>query len=335
MVQRPRGRERRRARGREGPHPLADAAGFSPDDVKRHAREFGERLTSQRREIERSIDDAVRRAANRFRIPTQDDLEALQKRLDAISERLDALAREKRRRSRPSARTPRPGARWEPGSPSPRGRWSWVSRATADEQRPALPAQSVAADAGRARRPLRRGCLVERVAIGSPLRMPVLDDDDRERLARTIVLEANAARIDPLLVLALIEVESRYDPEALSERGARSGSCSSASRPCAARSSGTGSTDDLDDPVANVQAGIRYLRRLLDAFGREEVALMAYNAGPNRILGYLREGEIPRALPGATRGTSAPRSAGCAAASGQERAPAVAETAPAPAPVGG
>jgi soluble lytic murein transglycosylase-like protein len=45
----------------------------------------------------------------------------------------------------------------------------------------------------------------------------------------------------------------------------------------------------------NVRAGIRYLRRLLDAFGREEHALMAYNAGPNRILGYLREGggEIP------------------------------------------
>jgi soluble lytic murein transglycosylase-like protein len=51
--------------------------------------------------------------------------------------------------------------------------------------------------------------------------------------------------------------------------------------------------DDPHDPVANVQAGVRYHRRLLDAFGRAEVALMAYNAGPNRILGYLREGEIP------------------------------------------
>jgi soluble lytic murein transglycosylase-like protein len=51
--------------------------------------------------------------------------------------------------------------------------------------------------------------------------------------------------------------------------------------------------DYPEDPVANVQAGVRYLRRLLDAFGREEVALMAYNAGPNRILAYLREGEIP------------------------------------------
>ncbi len=74
---------------------LADAAGFSPEDVRRHAREFGERLGAQRREIERAIDDAVRRAANRFRSPTRDDIEALQKRLDAVSERVDALSRER------------------------------------------------------------------------------------------------------------------------------------------------------------------------------------------------------------------------------------------------
>lgn len=74
---------------------IADAAGFSAEDVRRQAREFGERLTSQRREIERGIDDAVRRAANRFRVPTRDDLETLKKRLDAVSERLDALARER------------------------------------------------------------------------------------------------------------------------------------------------------------------------------------------------------------------------------------------------
>lgn len=74
---------------------IADAAGFSPEDVRRHAREFGERLTVQRRELERTIDDAVRRTANRFRIPSKEDLDALQKRLDAISEKVEALAREK------------------------------------------------------------------------------------------------------------------------------------------------------------------------------------------------------------------------------------------------
>jgi polyhydroxyalkanoate synthesis regulator phasin len=74
---------------------LADAAGFSPEDVKRHAREFGERLTSQRRELEKAIDDAVRRTASRFRIPTHADIEALQARVDQVASRVEALAREK------------------------------------------------------------------------------------------------------------------------------------------------------------------------------------------------------------------------------------------------
>ncbi len=78
---------------------IADAAGFSPDDVRRHAREFGERLASQRREVERAIDDAVRKAANRFRLPTREDLDALQKRLDAVAQRVDALAQEQQQPS--------------------------------------------------------------------------------------------------------------------------------------------------------------------------------------------------------------------------------------------
>ena len=74
---------------------LADAAGFTTDDVKRHAREFGERLTSQRRELEKGIDEAVRKAASRFRVPSQADIEALRKRLDAIDERVDTLAKDR------------------------------------------------------------------------------------------------------------------------------------------------------------------------------------------------------------------------------------------------
>jgi polyhydroxyalkanoate synthesis regulator phasin len=74
---------------------IADVAGFSPEDVRRQAREFGERLASQRREVERAVDDAVRRAANRFRIPSREDIEALQRRVDAVAQRVDALAKEK------------------------------------------------------------------------------------------------------------------------------------------------------------------------------------------------------------------------------------------------
>jgi poly(hydroxyalkanoate) granule-associated protein len=74
---------------------LADAAGFSPDEVKRQAREFGDRLTTQRREIEKAIDDAVRRTAQRFRVPSQSDIEALRQRVEAIARRVEALAKEK------------------------------------------------------------------------------------------------------------------------------------------------------------------------------------------------------------------------------------------------
>ncbi len=74
---------------------LAGAAGFTPEDVKRHAREFGERLSNQRREVERAIDEAVRRAAARFKLPTRDDVEALKRRVDQIAERVERLAKER------------------------------------------------------------------------------------------------------------------------------------------------------------------------------------------------------------------------------------------------
>jgi len=75
--------------------------GFSPEDVKRHAREFGERLTQQRREVEKALDDAVKRATARFRFPTREEMEAVRRRLDEISERVDALAEERGRTEEP------------------------------------------------------------------------------------------------------------------------------------------------------------------------------------------------------------------------------------------
>jgi polyhydroxyalkanoate synthesis regulator phasin len=75
---------------------LADAAGFSPDDVRRHAREFGERLVQQRREIERALDDAVKRAVAGFRLPSRDEVQALQRRVEEVAARLEALAAERR-----------------------------------------------------------------------------------------------------------------------------------------------------------------------------------------------------------------------------------------------
>ncbi len=75
---------------------IADAAGFGPDDVRRHAREFGERLVSQRKELERALDEAVKKATNRFKLPSREDVEALRQRVDAMAARLDAIAAQKK-----------------------------------------------------------------------------------------------------------------------------------------------------------------------------------------------------------------------------------------------
>jgi len=136
--------------------------------------------------------------------------------------------------------------------------------------------------------------LVERVDERLEARMPGLEFPERREIARALVLESELARIDPLLVLGIIEVESAYDPDARSPRGAFG--LMQLREPTLRREVERAGIDcpDLGAPAVNVRAGIRYLRRLLDAFGREEHALMAYNAGPNRILGYLRDGhEIP------------------------------------------
>jgi polyhydroxyalkanoate synthesis regulator phasin len=76
---------------------VADAAGFSPEDVRRHAREFGERLQQQRKELEKAIDDGVKKAATKLQVPTKGDLDAIEARLTALSAKVDELAKEKER----------------------------------------------------------------------------------------------------------------------------------------------------------------------------------------------------------------------------------------------
>jgi Transglycosylase SLT domain len=125
-------------------------------------------------------------------------------------------------------------------------------------------------------------------------RMPALPQPDRTRLADVIYDEAKSASLDPLLVLAVIAVESGFDHGAESERGAVG---LMQLRPATLRHEAERAgldSDDPGDPVLNVRAGVRYFRRLLRAFGSTDLALMAYNAGPNRILRYLQEeGAVP------------------------------------------
>jgi hypothetical protein len=125
------------------------------------------------------------------------------------------------------------------------------------------------------------------------LRMQEEDDETRDRVVAAILAASRRSGMDPVLILAIIEVESGFDPDARSGRGALGlMQVRSATLWREAERSGLAG-DDPHDPHLNVLAGTLYFRRLVRAFGPTDVALMAYNAGPNRVLGHLRAGAIP------------------------------------------
>lgn len=132
-------------------------------------------------------------------------------------------------------------------------------------------------------------------------RMPNRNAALQRDVARAIDEEARQAGLDPLLMLALIHVESSFDPGAVSDAGAI-GLMQLRERTLHREIERAGlAPADPRDPVANVRAGTRYLRRLVTAFGSTDLALMAYNAGPNRILSYYRAGDIPERFHGYPR----------------------------------
>jgi soluble lytic murein transglycosylase-like protein len=93
-------------------------------------------------------------------------------------------------------------------------------------------------------------------------------------------LSAARHELDPLLVSAVIAVESAWNPEAVSVKGAIG---LMQLMPETARTLGV----DPWDPEGNLDGGSRYLRSLLDGFdGDLELALAGYNAGPGSVERY-------------------------------------------------
>jgi len=81
------------------------------------------------------------------------------------------------------------------------------------------------------------------------------------------------------LVMAVIEVESRFDARAVSHRGAQG---LMQLMPATAASLGV---RDAFDPRDNIHGGVRHLRWLMDRFDHDlPVVLAAYNAGEGAVL---------------------------------------------------
>jgi soluble lytic murein transglycosylase-like protein len=105
----------------------------------------------------------------------------------------------------------------------------------------------------------------------------------RTRFDPLIEQYANRYAVDPVLVRAVIDVESAFRPLAASSAGARG---LMQLMPATAKQYGV---VDRTDPAQNIEAGIHYLRDLLALHdGNVVLALASYNAGQNAVIKYGR-----------------------------------------------
>jgi len=107
----------------------------------------------------------------------------------------------------------------------------------------------------------------------------------RARFYGEMARAACEAGIPVVLFDALITQESRYNPAALSPKGAVG---MSQLMPARARALGVTNAWSIEE---NLAGGARHMRALLDEFGRFDLALAAYNAGEGRVRGKW---QVPR-----------------------------------------
>jgi len=101
---------------------------------------------------------------------------------------------------------------------------------------------------------------------------------DRQALRGLAARIARKHAVDEALVLAVIEVESRYDAFAVSPRGAMG--LMQLMPQTAARFA----VRNTFNPAENVDGGVRYLKELLERYsGQVRLALAAYNAGEKAV----------------------------------------------------
>ena len=120
---------------------------------------------------------------------------------------------------------------------------------------------------------------------GSDLNWLAGRHDRRSRFDPVIERYAAQYGVDPTLVRAVIQVESNFNPNCVSNKGARG---LMQLMPATARRFGV---TNINDPEQNIAGGVKFLAYLLRLFNDDLPRVLAgYNAGENAVLKY---GGIP------------------------------------------
>ncbi len=127
---------------------------------------------------------------------------------------------------------------------------------------------------------------------------PDMIDAEAWRVSEVILEESVKRHLDPMMVVAVIQVESGFQNSSISPMGARGlmqimpetgkflteilnrefGFRAAAFRP-----------ETLDDPLLNIRLGVYYLHDLTKQFKNLNLALIAYNAGPSEVQNRLEK----------------------------------------------
>jgi soluble lytic murein transglycosylase len=132
---------------------------------------------------------------------------------------------------------------------------------------------------------------------------PDITEAEAWEISEVILEESSGYGLDPMLVLAVIDVESKFQYEAVSPAGARG---IMQILPYVAKSlvqkiglhqlshAKSFRPEFLDDPVLNIKLGVYYLHDLKKSFRNLTHALTAYNMGPTETKNRLdNDIEIP------------------------------------------
>lgn len=104
--------------------------------------------------------------------------------------------------------------------------------------------------------------------------------------ATIVRVHARENQLDPALLAAVIETESKFDANARSSAGAVGlmQLTPATAKGIAEYTHGTRfRLSDLENPDINVRYGAWYLHRLMSKYGDERLALAAYNAGQQNV----------------------------------------------------